>query len=236
MWIDAVVGAVSPRRGAPAQRSAEARQCQKAQSTSVTATRSASAAEARQVQKAQSTSVAATRSASAAERGGASVPESADDKCNRDAERQRSGASVPESARRVSVRKLSRQVWPRRGDAVYSLYSFLQTVWARPMVIAYHVIFGAYGFWLPNDPRGSWSDFVGSWNLFRYGPATKTEETRSLAYEPHDHEKRRATKKALKYRPVEFTGIQARAIGRGFGNYVKSSGLVVRACAILRRG
>lgn len=30
------------------------------------------------------------------------------------------------------------------------------------MVLAYHVIFGAYGFWLPNDPRGSWSKFVAS--------------------------------------------------------------------------
>jgi hypothetical protein len=29
-------------------------------------------------------------------------------------------------------------------------------------VLAYHVVLGAYGFWLPNDPRGSWSDFVGS--------------------------------------------------------------------------
>jgi hypothetical protein len=28
------------------------------------------------------------------------------------------------------------------------------------MILGYHVIFGAYGFWLPNDPRGSWSDFV----------------------------------------------------------------------------
>lgn len=25
------------------------------------------------------------------------------------------------------------------------------------MVIGYHVIFSTYGFWLPNDPRGSWS-------------------------------------------------------------------------------
>jgi len=33
------------------------------------------------------------------------------------------------------------------------------------MVRAYHVIFGMYGFWLPNDERGSWSDFVGSWEL-----------------------------------------------------------------------
>lgn len=49
------------------------------------------------------------------------------------------------------------------------------------MIVGYHIIFSAYGFWLPNDPRGSWSDFVGSWELFRYGPATKTTERRSLA-------------------------------------------------------
>ena len=41
------------------------------------------------------------------------------------------------------------------------------------MIRASHVIFSAYGFWLPNDPRGSWSDFVGSWELQRFGPATK---------------------------------------------------------------
>ena len=49
------------------------------------------------------------------------------------------------------------------------------------MVLAYHVIFGAYGFWLPNDPRGSWSDFVGAWELLRFGKATKTTERRSVA-------------------------------------------------------
>ena len=27
-------------------------------------------------------------------------------------------------------------------------------------VVAYHVIITNYGFWLPNDPRGSWSDLV----------------------------------------------------------------------------
>src|SRR5262249_16562833 len=54
------------------------------------------------------------------------------------------------------------------------------------MVLASHVIFGTYGFWLPNDPRGSWSDFVGAWGLFRYGKATKTTETVSLAYRTHD--------------------------------------------------
>lgn len=27
------------------------------------------------------------------------------------------------------------------------------------MIYAFHAICGLYGFWLPNDPRGSWSDF-----------------------------------------------------------------------------
>ncbi|MBM4093542.1 MAG: hypothetical protein FJ276_29660, partial [Planctomycetes bacterium] len=38
-------------------------------------------------------------------------------------------------------------------------------------VHGFDVIFGASGSWLPNDPRGSWSDFVGSWELWRFGPA-----------------------------------------------------------------
>ena len=43
------------------------------------------------------------------------------------------------------------------------------------MILGYHLIITAYGFWLPNDPRGSWSDFVGAWELLRFGRATKTE-------------------------------------------------------------
>src|SRR3954470_19546090 len=102
-------------------------------------------------------------------------------------------------------------------------------MWSWFMIVGYHVIFGAYGFWLPNDPRGSWSDFVGSWDLFRYGPATKTTETRSLAHREHDRALRKAAKSALKYPPVRFSGVQARA----FARYVERSGLVVWACAIL---
>ena len=101
------------------------------------------------------------------------------------------------------------------------------------MILAYHVIFGAYGFWLPNDPRGSWSEFVGSWELFRYGPATTTSETRSVASRDHDRAQRLQAKEALDRPPVQFTGIQARAIGRGFARYAERSGLDVWACAIL---
>ena len=50
------------------------------------------------------------------------------------------------------------------------------------MLLGFHVILSAYGFWLPNDPRGSWSDFVWAWDLFRYGPATKVETRSSVAH------------------------------------------------------
>ena len=51
------------------------------------------------------------------------------------------------------------------------------------MIHAYHVIFGAYGFWLPNDPRGSWSDFVGSWELLRFGKTTRQFERNKIDVE-----------------------------------------------------
>src|SRR3990172_10959289 len=101
------------------------------------------------------------------------------------------------------------------------------------MIHGYHVIMGMYGFWLPNDPRGSWSEFVGAWELLRFGHATKTETRRSVASASHDSEARLAAKQALKYPAVCFNGIQARAIGRGFEKFATSSGLVVWACAIL---
>lgn len=101
------------------------------------------------------------------------------------------------------------------------------------MVIANHVIFGAYGFWLPNDPRGSWSDFVGSWELFRHGPATKTTETRSLAARPHNRLARLAAKTALKRPAVQFNSSQIAAIARGFEDYARRAQLSVLACAAM---
>jgi hypothetical protein len=64
------------------------------------------------------------------------------------------------------------------------------------MILAFHSIFSLYGFWLPNDPRGSESDYVASWDLFRYGPASKTASRRSLAAAAHDRALRAAAKSA----------------------------------------
>ena len=41
------------------------------------------------------------------------------------------------------------------------------------MIHAYHVMMPCYGFWLPNDPRGSWSDFVAAWELAKFGKTTR---------------------------------------------------------------
>ena len=100
-------------------------------------------------------------------------------------------------------------------------------------IIAYHLILTAYGFWLPNDPRGSWSEVVRAWELLLFGDATKVTTKRSLARKPHNRQLRLAAKRALVRDPVEFTGLQARAIARGFADYCTRSGLIVYACSIL---
>src|SRR5438067_7758449 len=101
------------------------------------------------------------------------------------------------------------------------------------MIRAYHVIIRMYGFWLPNDPRGSWSDFVGAWELLRYGPATKVDDRRSYAHDPHDQKSRIEAKSALKYPPVVLTGQQALSVAKGFANAARKSGYAIYALAIL---
>lgn len=101
------------------------------------------------------------------------------------------------------------------------------------MVLAYHFIFSAYGFWLPNDPRGSWSDTIRQYELLKFGPATKVTTHRSLAHDPHNCELRNHAKLALMYTPVRFNGLQARAIATGFAIAAHERSYRVRALAIL---
>jgi hypothetical protein len=100
------------------------------------------------------------------------------------------------------------------------------------MVHWYHAIFTAYGFWLPNDPRGSWSTFVASYELYRFGPATTTDERHSLASRPHDRQSRLNAKRALKYPVVRFDEEQRYCIADGIRQACQESSIVVPACAI----
>src|SRR5438552_17762491 len=101
------------------------------------------------------------------------------------------------------------------------------------MVLGHHVIFGAYGFWLPNDPRGSWSDFVGAWELYKFGgAATRTNEKRSLAHDSHDVRLRRETKQHLLYPVVRFNDRQRELISGGFAQAVEEGQYGVHALCI----
>jgi REP element-mobilizing transposase RayT len=101
------------------------------------------------------------------------------------------------------------------------------------MILAHHCILGFYGFWLPNDPRGSGSDYIASWELFRYGKATKVHSARSVAHRRHNHALRVAAKSALNHRPIKLTGRQARAVARGFALAAQESDYRVHGLAIL---
>lgn len=101
------------------------------------------------------------------------------------------------------------------------------------MILGYHFIFSAYGFWLPNDPRGSWSETVRSFDLLQFGPATKVTTTRSIAAKPHDRALRTAAKQALRYPPVRFTGTQARALAQGFAIAASERDYTLHALAIM---
>ncbi len=76
------------------------------------------------------------------------------------------------------------------------------------MIHGYHVVMPMYGFWLPNDPRGSWSDFVRRWELVRFGSSTKTLERRDLSdLTSEELAARETAKKSLLFPPVSLSGL-----------------------------
>lgn len=102
-----------------------------------------------------------------------------------------------------------------------------------PPIIAYHVVFSAYGFWLPNDPRGSGSDKVWAPNLRRFGPATKVPDWRYVARVPHDHQLRLSAKKELVRPPVLLTGLQARCVAQAVAGIAADFGIRIFAAAFM---
>jgi REP element-mobilizing transposase RayT len=69
--------------------------------------------------------------------------------------------------------------------------------------------------------------------LRQFGPATKTSARHSVARVDHDHAARQAAKRALRYRRVLLTGVQARAVARGFAQAAAESAYRIHACAVV---
>lgn len=101
-------------------------------------------------------------------------------------------------------------------------------------MLGWHLIFSTYGFWPPNDERGSGSSRVRTQHVFEAGgEATKVHTTHSVASRPFDRDRQRRIKAALKYPPVVLSGFQARAVARGIAAVCPKVGLAIHACAIM---
>lgn len=102
------------------------------------------------------------------------------------------------------------------------------------MVLGYHLVLAAYGFWLPNDPRGSGSVIVGSRAMYEFGEATYLPERHtSVAHATHDPNQRRLAKRTLRYPPIQWSGIQARSIMHAFADELSHRSIAIWAAAIL---
>ena len=104
--------------------------------------------------------------------------------------------------------------------------------------LGWHLILTFYGFWLPNDPRGSGSDFVRSRHLYDAGGGGTlhlADGERSVAHRPVEPDWRRRTRGILRKSPVRLDGTQARSVARGLARAVEECGYVVWRCAILRQ-
>jgi REP element-mobilizing transposase RayT len=99
------------------------------------------------------------------------------------------------------------------------------------MAAAYHVSLSAYGFWLPNDPRGSWSTKLGNRGLRKFGAINGHRTKQKINTE--QKQMINAERRALIQPPIRFTGKQAQLIGHGFGRCKEQYKLIIWACAIL---
>lgn len=102
----------------------------------------------------------------------------------------------------------------------------------RRTVIAYHVVWTAYGTWLPNDPRGSGSNAVSTPSLadlgqLHYGRKPVQPSGQFVRAFYHTAEAR------LKFSVVRFTARQIASIGLAFADTIHRHRYTCYACAIM---
>src|SRR5918993_4875280 len=103
---------------------------------------------------------------------------------------------------------------------------------APPIVLAYHLYWAGYGWWLPNDPRGSCSRAIGCDLLkplgdLHYGRKKLQPASRDIrAF----YEQARAV---LKHPLLDLRAGAIDSVGRGFGDAIRKCGYTCYACAIL---
>ncbi len=102
------------------------------------------------------------------------------------------------------------------------------------MIHGYHVVMPMYGFRLPNDPRGSWSDYVRQWELACFGRSTQSNFRRSYGeLTEYELSQRDAAVRALRYPVVSIDGQQAQCIANAFAKHCQRNRYTLWACSIL---
>jgi REP element-mobilizing transposase RayT len=100
------------------------------------------------------------------------------------------------------------------------------------MVIGYHLVWTAYGWWLPNDPRGSMSRTINRDVLLELGElhfGRKRVQPASRVIREF-YEK---AKELLHYPPLQFAREEVEAIGVSFADTIRSERYTCYACAIM---
>ncbi len=100
------------------------------------------------------------------------------------------------------------------------------------MVIGYHLIFTAYAWWLPNDPRGSTSHHIRSDVIAQLGELhhgrKRIQPTGSTIRAFYDN-----ARKTLKHELREFNGEERTTIACGFAHAIHKRNFTCYACAIM---
>ena len=100
------------------------------------------------------------------------------------------------------------------------------------MVAAYHLIWTAYGWWLPNDPRGSMSKGVAIEPIAELGPHHYGRK----AVQPSSADLREFYDRAegvLKHELLRFDDIDVDVIASAFASVIKVRKYTCYACAIM---
>jgi REP element-mobilizing transposase RayT len=99
-------------------------------------------------------------------------------------------------------------------------------------VLGYHLVWTKYGWWLPNDPRGSMShtiacDVISELGELHYGRKRVQPTSREIRtfYKNAKH--------VLKFTLLQFTPEEVEAVGRAFALEIKRRGYTCYACTIM---
>jgi REP element-mobilizing transposase RayT len=100
------------------------------------------------------------------------------------------------------------------------------------MVIAHHLMWTAYGYWMPNDPRGSMSHEVAAGTIAELGPrhyGRKPEQPSSFELIQF----RKRAKSVLKHELLSFDAEDVQVLSCRFADVIRKRNYTCYACAIM---